>query len=612
MKNLFFLLITFSVNVYSQTASSNYDLIYHRCEWRIDPQVNYIEGCITSYFKPTVFNFQQLQFNLSKALTIDSIKYHNSLLSFTHTDNDILQLNFTNSLAIHTLDSVSVYYKGIPVSTEMGSFVQSTHNGAPIIWTLSEPYGAKDWWPCKQDLSDKIDSVDIIVTTPQINRVASNGLLLSEITSGNNKIYHWKTNYPIASYLIGVSVTNYVFYSGYVPLSATDTLEVLNYVYPEYLDTAKALSPEIIKIISFYDSLIIPYPFAKEKYGHAQFGFKGGQEHQTMSFVLNFDHALLAHECAHQWFGDYITCGSWQDIWLNEGFATYFEGLIEERFYPETFKSWKQTKISNITSLPDGSVFCDDTTETKRIFNSRLSYNKGAYLLHMLRWKLGDTTFFDALKSYLKDSLLAGKFARTNDLKRHMENVSGQDLTSFFDQWYYNQGYPSYQVNYTQTGSEVGVTINQTQSHSSVLFYELPVPVKFVGENTDTTIVFNHNYSGQNFSVTLNFQVKNIEFDPKQWLLSVNNTVSNYDLFEPIVYPNPTSENISLTVLLNNKQNLLMELADTNGNMVLKQTISFPLGISTQIISIADVYSGIYILRVSGDHVNYVHKIIKK
>jgi len=612
MKKFLLLLSIISVNVYSQITTNNYDLNYHRCEWEINPEVNYIKGCVTSFFKPTVIDFSQLQFNLSKALRVDSIKYHNSLLNFIHTDNDLLQINFSNSIAIHTLDSVSVYYQGTPVSTDMGSFVQSTHNGAPIIWTLSEPYGAKDWWPCKQNLSDKIDSADIFITTPQINKAASNGLLLSENTSGSNKICHWKTTYPIACYLIGVAVTNYVAYSDYVPLSATDTLEVLNYVYPEYLETAKTLSPEIIKIISFYDSLLIPYPFAKEKYGQAQFGFKGGQEHQTMSFVVNFEHSLLAHECAHQWFGDYITCGSWQHIWLNEGFATYFEGLTKERFYPETFKTWKQSKINSITSVPDGSVFCEDTAETPRIFDSRLSYNKGAYLLRMLRWKLGDSAFFGSIKNYLNDSLLAGKFAKTNDLKLHLENVSKQDLTSFFDQWFYNQGYPSYQVNYIQTGNDVVVTLNQTQSHPSVLFYEMPVPLKFVGDHADTTIVFNHNYSGQSFSATVSFPIKKVEFDPEQCLLSANNTVSNYDLFEPIVYPNPASENISISVLLNNKQNLLLELIDTNGKNVHNQTLSFPSGISTQIINIVDISGGVYILRVTGDHVNYYQKIIKK
>ena len=381
-------------------ASDNYDLKYHRCEWEIDPAVYHIKGVITSYFKPKVSNFDQMEFDLSDSLTVDSVVYHNSPLSFNQTQPDILQIILPAVIPSDTLDSVMVYYQGTPPNTGFGAFIQSNHNGTPIIWTLSEPFGAKEWWPCKQSLNDKIDSVEILVTTPQAYRVASNGLLVSEIQSGGNKIYHWKTKYPIAAYLVAIAVTNYSYYSDFVPMQNGDSLEVLNYVYPEDLSNAQLQTPAIIDMIQFFDSLTITYPFANEKYGHAQFGWGGGMEHQTMSFMVNFGSSLMAHEVAHQWFGDHVTCGSWQDIWLNEGFATYFEGLIKERFFPTSWMSWKAAAISNITSAPDGSVICDDTTSVNRIFNGRLSYKKGAYLLHMLRWKLGDSLFFTAIKNF--------------------------------------------------------------------------------------------------------------------------------------------------------------------------------------------------------------------
>src|ERR1019366_8916799 len=419
----------------SSGVGGNYDLKYHRCVWEIDPAVSFIKGNITSYFKPAINGFNQIEFDLSMVRTVDSVKFHNSNISFSQINNDVLQINLPTIIPINTLDSVTVFYQGVPPHADTASFYQSTHNGTPIIWTLSEPFGAKDWWACKQSLTDKIDSLDIIVTVPQQNKVASNGILISEILSGNNKIFHWKTKYPIAAYLVGIAVTNYSGYSDFVPLQSGDSLEVLNYVYPENLATAQSQTPDIINIIKFYDSLTIEYPFAKEKYGHAQFNWGGGMEHQTMSFVVNFSHALMAHECAHQWFGDRVTCASWQDIWLNEGFATYFEGLTEERYFPDTWMTWKQQKIENITSLPDGSVLCDDTTSVKRIFSARLSYNKGAYLLHMLRCKLGDSIFFLALKNYLNDSLLAGSYAHTPALIAHLEATSNQSLKSFFNEW---------------------------------------------------------------------------------------------------------------------------------------------------------------------------------
>ena len=556
-------------------ASDNYDLKYHRCEWEIDPAVYHIKGVITSYFKPKVSNFDQMEFDLSDSLTVDSVVYHNSPLSFNQTQPDILQIILPAVIPSDTLDSVMVYYQGTPPNTGFGAFIQSNHNGTPIIWTLSEPFGAKEWWPCKQSLNDKIDSVEILVTTPQAYRVASNGLLVSEIQSGGNKIYHWKTKYPIAAYLVAIAVTNYSYYSDFVPMQNGDSLEVLNYVYPEDLSNAQLQTPAIIDMIQFFDSLTITYPFANEKYGHAQFGWGGGMEHQTMSFMVNFGSSLMAHEVAHQWFGDHVTCGSWQDIWLNEGFATYFEGLIKERFFPTSWMSWKAAAISNITSAPDGSVICDDTTSVNRIFNGRLSYKKGAYLLHMLRWKLGDSLFFTAIKNYLNDPLLSGGYARTSDLISHLEITGGQNLTAFFNQWYYNQGFPSYQLYWAQSGSTLSLKVDQLTSHVSVPFYEMPVPVKFIGQSADTTIIFDHQYSGQSFYPEISFPVMSVVFDPDLQILSANNTVLGIPEFsaaadQVILYPNPVKEVLTIYSLNNANPVEFIEITDVLGRSILK------------------------------------------
>ncbi len=598
---------------------NNYDLKYHRCEWQVDPAVRHIQGKITSYFKPTVTGFNQIQFDLTDTLIVDSVKYHNTAITFNQSLTDILQINFPATIPINTLDSVSVWYGGTPAQSGFGAFNQTTHNSGtvPVIWTLSEPMGAKDWWPCKQDLVDKVDSVDIIVTVPQVNRVGSNGVLLSEDTVGTNKIYHWKTKYPIAAYLIAIAVTNYAYYSNYVPLIGGDSLQVLNYVYPEDLAVAQTQTPDIINVIKFYDSLTIEYPFKMEKYGHAEFGWGGGMEHQTMTFCINFGHSLIAHECAHQWFGDHVTCGSWQDIWLNEGFATFFEGLTEERFFPSTWYNWKKSKIDYISQISYGSVLCDDTTNVNRIFDGRLSYNKGSYLLVMLRWKLGDSVFFHALKNYQSDPLLAGGYAKTPDLKAHLESQSGQNLTSFFNEWYYNQGWPTYHLLWSQAGNQVTLTVNQTTSHPSVSFYEMPIPVKFFGAGHDTTIVFNHTFSGQVFLPTINFMVDSIQFDPDLHILSAFNTVTGIPTFGSLtnqinIYPNPTKTNITINIQLKNTDELTFEVFDVVGNKISSEKATVIAGSTLKTLQTEHLAAGEYIVKIKGKEINFSQKVLKQ
>ncbi len=538
------------INSKGAPQSADYDLKYHRLEWTIDPELFYISGAVTTYFEPVVANFNAIYFDLSNVLTVDSVLRNGIHLSYTQPAGNVLKIDFASSLQQNTLDSITVFYQGAPVALSgFGSFVQSSHLNDSIIWTLSEPFGALEWWPCKQDLIDKIDSIDVIVTTPLKNKVGSQGLLVSETTVGSNKIYHWKHRYPIATYLISVAITNYAQFSNNLNLSQGN-LEVLNYVYPEDSNSFYSLSSGIIPVMEMFDTLYGPYPFMNEKYGHAQFGWGGGMEHQTMSSMGNFSQHLITHELAHQWFGDKVTCGSWEDIWLNEGFATYSAGLMFRYINPVWWKSWRESVIDNVTAQPDGSVFCTDTTDYTRIFSSRLSYNKGAYLLRMLEWKLGAQDFFAGVRNYLSDNNLAYDFAKTDHLKTHLEAVSGQNLTEFFNDWYYGEGHPTYQVTWSQVGSYVTFTLNQTQSHGSVLFFDMPVPIYAKGQNSDTTFVFDHTFSGKVFNATIPFTIDSIFFDPERWILSSNPTVLSVNEFvendEITIYPNPSSNKLNI------------------------------------------------------------------
>jgi aminopeptidase N len=585
----------------SSTVGKEYDVKYHRMYWMVDPAVDYISGHVYTEFV-VVSSTGQIDFDLNDNMTVDSVSYHNQSVTFSQSNN-VLSISLGQTLNAGVSDSVTVYYQGTPTSSGFGAWQATTHSSGPIISTLSEPYGAREWWPCKQSLDDKIDSIDVFIQVPQGNLAASNGVLISSTPSGiTDVLHHWKHRYPITCYLISLSVTNYVEFSNYVPLQNGDSLQVLNYCYPQSLSDWQNKGPNIIGIMQVFDSLFEEYPFAEEKYGHAEWEWGGGMEHQTMSSMGTLNFELMAHEVAHQWFGDKVTCGSWEDIWLNEGFATYMTGLTFENGLgvgSNLWKNWKAIRIASATSSPGGSVFVDDTTSVSRIFSGRLSYNKGALLLHMLRWKIGDSAFFTACQNYLQDSSLAFGYAKTDDLKYHLEQTSGQNLDEFFNDWYYGEGYPDYDLYLEkQPGGEYELTINQTPSHPSVSFFEMPVEVEFRGLGVDTTIVFDHTSDGQVFTINLPFNVMMYEFDPNLWLCAKSSIVLGNEAFEKAdmikVFPNPTDRQLFIEFGELNLSTSNISLLDNSG-------MEIPLKIdkvsdSAFRLTVNDLPAGMYIL----------------
>ncbi len=534
---------------YRTVFADRTDIHYQVMKWDIDPAQYYITGEITYYFKSKVANLTELHLDMANELQVNSITRNATPLTFTHSSDQLLTISLGKSLASGESDSLTITYEGAPPSNGFGSFEQGTHAGQPIIWTLSEPYGVRDWWPGKQDLIDKIDSVDIYITTPPGQLAASNGKLMSTSEFNGKLIHHWQHRYPIVAYLVAIAVTNYTAYSHFLPLDNGDTLEILNYVYPETATQSQTETERTLQIMANYNRLFGTYPFANEKYGHAQFGWGGGMEHQTMSFMGGFSFGLVAHELAHQWFGDKVTCGSWTEIWLNEGFATYLTGLTYEDQSPDIYwPQWKSSTSNSAMSQPGGSVFVDDTTSTNRIFSGRLSYNKGAYLLHMLRWIMGDEAFFAACRDYLDSPGTAYDFAYTAELQSYLEQRSGKNLEEFFADWYYGQGYPSYNLTWTQQADSIIIWLGQTQSHESVSFFEMPVPVSVVINGSEQTFVLDHTVQGQRFSFYIgNTVIETVTIDPDIWLLSKNNTVTEIttSIYQPFaqnsihVFPNP-------------------------------------------------------------------------
>ena len=383
---------------------------------------------------------------------------------------------------------------GLPTPTDLALSNWEPHNNVPILWTLSEPYGAKVWWPCKQDLNDKIDSVDIFISTPKAYKAASNGILVAEQDNGTHQTFHWRHRHPITAYLIAIAVTNYATYTEQALLPDGTSVPVVNYVYPEDFSRAQNELSWTKTALEFFSERFGVYPFADEKYGHAQFGWAGGMEHQTMSFMGSYNVDLQSHELAHQWFGNLVTCGSWTDIWLNEGFATYLTALTYEAFNtPEEWLGWKRVVLNNIISANDGSVFRPDTTDVGQIFNSRLAYRKGAFVLHMLRWELGDNAFFEGIRNYLNDPQLRNGYARTSDLQNHLEQASGADLEEFMEDWFYGEGHPSYRIVWEWVDDELILRINQSTSHPSVDFFEATLPIQVMTSTTDSLLRVRNN-----------------------------------------------------------------------------------------------------------------------
>ncbi len=592
----------------------NYDITYHQLEFTVNPAVYNVAGKVTTTFTALV-NMNSITFDLANELIVSSVKQGTTNLAFVQNGNNELIITLPSMQISGTSASVEITYAGNPPLNGFNAFstVQRS-NGSDTLYTLSEPFGARDWWPCKQDLNDKINSIDVYITAPSQFVSVSNGLNVGEVISGTNKTTHFHHGYPIPAYLICMAVTDYTIYNqtgGSV--SNGGTYPIVNYIYPEnFNSTLQTQLDQTPLILNLYSNLIEPYPFKNEKYGHAQFGWGGGMEHTTVSFMVGFGRQLIAHEMGHQWFGDKITCGSWKDIWLNEGFATYMASMVIENFDGNAaFVVDKTNMINSITSSTTGAVYLTDVqaNDVNRIFSSRLSYNKGAMVINMLRLKLGDALFFQGIKNYLADVNLAYKYALTSDFKFHMEAVYGSSLTEFFNDWIYKQGYPKYTITAQNFGSgQAKITVNQTQSDPSVSFFEMPLPIRFLGASGATfDTVVDNTFNGQQFLVNVPFVVTGVQFDINKNIISKTNVVTlssdNFNLETGLsIYPNPA-----------NKEIHIQKPSDVE---IVKNTIFNHLGQkimenNTADFSVSELSNGVYLLKIETSEGTINKKFIK-
>ena len=478
-----------------------------------------------------------------------------------------------------------------------------------VTWSLSEPFSAHEWFPCKQVLTDKADSSDVWVTTSMPNKVGSNGVLERTVSLPNNKVrYEWKSRHPIDYYLISVAVAPYLEYVNYANPVGGPRVPIVNYVYNQatlnYYQTELDRTPGFIESFSTQFGL---YPFSNEKYGHSMAPLGGGMEHQTMTTQDGFDFTLTAHELCHQWWGDNVTCASWSDIWLNEGFASYGEYLSLQAFStPANARNWMDN-AHLYAQRSGGSVYVADTTNVNRIFDYYLTYKKGAGVVHMLRYLLNDDVkFFRALRTY--QTQLGGSTARTVDLQRVFEVEAGRPLGYFFQQWFMGRGYPTFTGRWNQGGGSFVLRVTETASVPAVTpFFDTEVDYRLTFSNgTTQTVRLRQSQPTETYSLTVNGTVTSVAVDPNQWVMDLPTTAPTRDntllatratAGNPaiVLFPNPCRDQLQLSALPIIGQATVLVL-DATGRTVLRQVVAA----AQPQIDTHTLAPGLYYLRLLG------------
>jgi len=450
-------------------------------------------------------------------------------LAFTHnTASSWLIITLPRTYIKSEIWTVSVYYSGTPDSTALQStfgapFRRSTHDSTPIIYTFSQPYGARNWWPCKDVPEDKA-TIDLHITAPSQYTVVSNGKLLNSQDLGNGKkIWNYSETYPVVTYLVSICCTNYVYSGGtYTTQDGSKTMPVGHYLFPENTAIEQNALKGTLEALNLFAELYGEYPFINEKYVTATHGINSGMEHQTCTSMGPKNTSPEGrgrqniHELAHQWFGDCVTCQHYDHLWLNEGFATYSEALFIERYTSkEAFHNYV-----NSWTIEDSPAIVGPEADR---FRDALVYKKGAMVLHMLRHVLGDKKFFDAAKAY--HAKYAYSTVLTPQLQAEYEVFYGASLDWFFNQWVYGTGRPSYVWGWTTQGNTLKVTITQNQVGNPFIM-PVDIQVSDIKGRSKTFVVLN-NQKTQTFDIELgDFVPFLVQFDPENWILKKSVTTT--------------------------------------------------------------------------------------
>lgn len=465
-------------------------------------------------------NIPQIDLNFYDNMKINRLLLNGKSAEYT---NKGTRLTIPLKSAVKDTFDLQINYEGTPKKSGLFGFVFGKINNNSVVYNLSEPTYASTWFPCSDRPADKA-LLDIKITNDSSQTSVSNGKLINVSTQGDRRTYYWKTYYPISTYLIAVYSSNYANFSQrYISLNNADTMNVEYYVFPKQLKDAETDLEETPEMIKFFAQKFGEYPFIKEKYGVAEFLWQmGAMENQTITGVGSnfigghkFFTSMFVHELSHHWFGDAVGPATWKDIWLNEGFATYCEALYAEHIGGEG--ALRSSMMSKFNSDFSGTLY-DPGAD---LFGSTV-YDKGAWVLHMLRHRVGDSTFFAILRNYFETYKY--KNASTEQFKNICEKIVRKNFDKFFDQWVY-KGKGIIDLNYgwkaekSNNGYLLNITL--TQKQTGYEDYHFPLDIKIGtggGKNIYRTIFVDSRQK----DVAINVAEKplNITLDPDNWLLA--------------------------------------------------------------------------------------------
>jgi aminopeptidase N len=495
---------------------------------------------------------------VNTSLTIDSVRLlSGTVLNYTHTGN-IINVTLDRTYNPGEYVSVKIYFRHNSVA-DNGFYVS---NG--MVFTDNPPEGARKWFPCWDKPSDKA-TVDITAKVPLGARLGSNGRLADSTVTGDTIYYHWISRDPVATYLtVMTGKMGYLMDKIYWHKLSNPNDSILTLFYSNSGENFSSIKNLMNTAMTFFSQKFGEYPFEKNGFATIQAGagFQwGGMENQSLvSLYPNYwNENTVIHEFSHQWFGDLVTCGTWADIWLNEGFATFMESIWKERTggysaYKTDILSKRNTYFNNNGGFPlYVPAWVNWTPNIDSLYHVGIEYNKGACVLHLIRYVLGDTMFFNMMYSYATDTVnFKYKNATTQEFNAKINQVAGDNYDWFFNSWVYQPNHPIYSNNYSignLGGGNWKIDFLAKQTQTNAGFFQIPIKLKIsFATGSDTVIKVMNNTNNQLFSFPFARQPIALVFDPdNDIILKIATTIGVSQISSVVLekyeleqnYPNP-------------------------------------------------------------------------